>query len=116
MKNFNDTIGIRTRDLPAYGTADTRSRMQHLQKVDPQFLQGSRKAYLRVVGETDLTYPYTRVVSETHALYTDSLRAKVRRVPVFTFEGNCIFVIQQRGEKLEPVLTGKFMTAEFVLV
>ena len=63
MKNFNDTIGIRTCDLPAYSTADTRSRMQHLQKVKLQFLQGSRKAYLRVVGEPDLTDPYTRVFS-----------------------------------------------------
>jgi hypothetical protein len=58
-----------------------------------QFLQGSRKAYLRVVGETDLTYPYSRAFSEKRAVYTDSLRAAFRSVPVFTFEDNCVFGI-----------------------
>ena len=67
--------------------------MQHLQKVRLQFLQGSRKAYLRVVGEPDLTYPYIGVFSETHVLYTASLRTEVRRVLVFTFEVNCLFGI-----------------------
>jgi hypothetical protein len=75
MKNFNDTIGIRTRDLPAYST---HSRTQHLLRFRLQFLRGSRKACLRVVGEPDLTYPYIRVYSEAHVLYTDSLRTEVR--------------------------------------
>jgi len=70
--------------------------MQHLQKVKLQFLQGSRKAYLCVVGEPDLTEPYARVFSETHVLYTDSLKATDLTVPistVSTFEVNCVFGI-----------------------
>jgi len=67
--------------------------MQHVQKVKLQFLLGSRKAYLRVVGEPDLTDTYTRLFSETHVHYTDSLAAKVRRVPVFAFEVTCLFEI-----------------------
>jgi len=53
-----------------------------------EFLRGSRKAYLHVVGETDLTN-LTPQYSAKHMLSVQT----VRRVPVFTVEVHCAFGI-----------------------